>query len=389
MPSPARRSARWPTLVATLFSIWWPLHSGAADPAAPPQGHNPRWSPDGKQVAALCSGMGSQGLVVWEPTTGQSRFIALPSAPTLAPLWLGGDRIAVPSREAGGEPDGRVAAVYVADLSNGEVRRAAGAGEHGIAQMAASPDGTQIVVSGSKFVYDAGKVRMPDGRTAAEWGAKSVGGDQGMWMVDVASARSVPLAQQDGACDVAASFSPDGDTLLFTRMTGVSPSGDPAPKRNLAALDPKTGQTTMLTADDLSHTASWSPDGSRIAYFRVGDDPELWVMDRNGGNAHAVKTGPIARPDPCAPAWWRPDGRYLVYHSQGQLFAVPAEGVGLHRISGDLRVEDRYGFAISPDGKRVVYGERAAETGPMGGAPVLRVGELQWPDGAWQGNRGG
>lgn len=350
------------------------LCAAADEGAKLPLGQDPRWSPDSRLVAASHRGFETLGLVVWEPATERVRSFALPSIPVRPPVWLSSDRVATMSHAADGQEPQRTHAVYVADLTDGSVRRTAGAGEHGISQMAASPDGTRMVLSGSKFVHDAEKVIMPDGRTAAQWGAKTVGGDSGLWLLDVEAAVSTPLAQEDGASDISPTFSPDGTRVLFTRMTEVVLAEQPPPKRNVAAIDLQTGEVTLLTTDDVSHMGSWSPDGGRIAYFRVGQEPELWVMDADGGNARALKQGPIACPYPGAPAWWRPDGKYLAYESDGQLFAVPTEGVGLQRISGDLKLEHRHGFAISPDGKSVAYGVAKDHES------VIEIAELQWPD---------
>lgn len=343
-------------------------------PPGLPLGQDPRWSPDGRLVAAAHRGFETLGLVVWEADARDLSTYSLPSIPVRPPVWLAADRVATVSHAADSEAPQRTHAVYVADLTSGTVRRTAGAGEHGIREMAASPDGTRAVLAGSKLVHEADKVIMPDGRTAAQWGAKAVGGDSGLWLLDVEAAVSTPLAQEEGASDINPTFSPDGTRVLFTRMTEVVFAEQPPPKRNLASIDLQAGEVTLLTTDDVSHMGSWSPDGTRIAYFRVGQDPELWVIDADGGNARAVKQGPIACPHPCSAAWWRPDGKYVAYESDGQLFAVPTEGVGLHRISGDLKLEERYGFAISPDGKRVAYGVAKDHES------VIQIAELQWPD---------
>ena len=53
---------------------------------------------------------------------------------------------------------------------------------------------------------------------------------------------------------------------------------------------------------------AWSPDGSQIAFIRTyfidrdepvpepPDEPDIWVMDADGGNAHPLKAGPYGSP---------------------------------------------------------------------------------------------
>lgn len=285
-----------------------------------------------------------------------------------------GGRLAIVSSERAGNGPAKPPAVYVIDPAAGSSERIAGAGEHGIGDAAASPDGKRMVLSGSKFLIPPEQVIMPDGRTAAQRGIKSVGGDSGLWLLDLATAQSAPFAQQDGTSDLWPQFSPDGRSVLFTRMTETSPMGEPPAKRNLAVADLQTQQVTLLTSDGVSHSGAWSPDGKRIGFIRDAEDLELWLMNADGKDARAIKSGPIAEPNPVSGLRWRPDGMYVAYESSGQLSAVPTEGVGLIGLADGVTITQRLGFDISPDGKQLAYG--ALE----GGKAVIRVVALQWPD---------
>jgi len=144
---------------------------------------------------------------------------------------------------------------------------------------------------------------------------------------------------------------------------------------NLCTVDVESGQVATLTTDNASHRGSFSPDGKRIAFHRTTEDEELWLMDADGGNARVLKAGPFVRPEYDLAPTWRPDGRYVMFLSEPQLFAVPSEGAGLHRVSGEVEIHKRGGFDLSPDGKRLVYG------GEQEHLPALCVMLLQWPDG--------
>jgi TolB protein len=64
----------------------------------------------------------------------------------------------------------------------------------------------------------------------------------------------------------------------------------------IAVLDPFTRESKALTPL-VEHTwdfrAAWSRDGGRVVFCRarIGEAPELWVMDADGGNARVLTTG--------------------------------------------------------------------------------------------------
>jgi TolB protein len=101
--------------------------------------------------------------------------------------------------------------------------------------------------------------------------------------------------------------------------------------------------------------ASWSPDGTRIAYdsWDIGHrDFDIWVMNADGSGKRQLTTSPLRDTLPA----WSPDGRWIAFsrkraHSQAEdLWLIHPDGTGEHR---DVR--NASGGGWSPDGRRLVY----------------------------------
>lgn len=63
-------------------------------------------------------------------------------------------------------------------------------------------------------------------------------------------------------------------------------------------------------------SGAYSPDGRRIAFGTL--DGDIYVMPASGGPARRIVGGPYVSSDPT----WSPDGRYVAYQSDGDIFRV-------------------------------------------------------------------
>jgi len=109
-----------------------------------------------------------------------------------------------------------------------------------------------------------------------------------------------------------------------------------------------------------------SPDGSRAAFEKLdadGRNENVWTLDLSRGIASRVTSGKSADFSPL----WMPDGRSIVFSSlrngvNGDVYSTPASGGGEDRKIVAGGGTGAQAEAVSPDGKTLVYGVRAAET---------------------------
>jgi eukaryotic-like serine/threonine-protein kinase len=200
-------------------------------------------------------------------------------------------------------------------------------------------------------------------------------------------------------------WSPKGDALLYA-TEGV---GDPVVRRSNSEVwrvEVATGTRRRVGVEGDAVQPSWSPDGSRIAYWGLPGGMAqrvIWTAAADGSKPVQVTDDQFINWNPV----WSPDGRYLYYASDRSgsmnLWRVPVD-----QRTGELRGEPQPVtvssspsalLSLSRDGRRIVYAaddrrsnlERVgfdAAAARAAGAPVaitqgarlVRSGELS-PDG--------
>ena len=139
----------------------------------------------------------------------------------------------------------------------------------------------------------------------------------GIGIIDVSSGKLTSLFS-NGLADGQDHFprwSPDGSRLLFWRER-IDANGAHTAIFSIAA---KPGQPTQLTDWDLdAGDPDWSPDGSTIVYstrplltFDSGPS-QLFLMEPDGSNARQLTQDPAVGPRATQPRW-SPDGRSVLY----------------------------------------------------------------------------
>lgn len=142
-------------------------------------------------------------------------------------------------------------------------------------------------------------------------------------------------------------WSRDGAWIAFTKTV--------AGNSDIFIVRPDGTGARRLTFDpseDIGPT--WSPDGSRIAFRRVGVGQGLWVVDVGTGTVErladkALQAGPS----------WSPTGEAIVFTAAGalepwnrELWSIRGDGTGLRQLTTDATGLGYRSVTWSPDGSR-------------------------------------
>jgi len=148
------------------------------------------------------------------------------------------------------------------------------------------------------------------------------------------------------AADGGISWSPDGSRVAFYRQTGVLTADvfvSNADGSHLVNLTKGSAQ--------FSWAPDWSPDGSLIVYVASDPDVERLVTVRPDGSDRKPIPGTAVDPtEQLGSPQWYPDGSLLGYTLTDGIHVIRPDGSG-----GRLLLGDAYGFDWSPDGRRIAF----------------------------------
>lgn len=152
--------------------------------------------------------------------------------------------------------------------------------------------------------------------------------------------RVVEASKQIQAADV----SPDGNRVAFSARGEIfTVPAKHGPIRNL---------TRSPTAREID--ATWSPDGSQIAYLSdETGEYEIWVRNQSGqGEPRQVtKDGDVWR----FPPVWSPDGEFLLFGDKKQKLNLVEVDSGKVRIADTSQHNDIEDYNWSPDSRFIAY----------------------------------
>ena len=115
----------------------------------------------------------------------------------------------------------------------------------------------------------------------------------------------------------AAAWSPDGQKIVYA-------DGHDLFLANSDGAEPHK----LVSAPDQAFDPAWSPDGTMIRFSVRGSSSlqsSLWQVSIDGTSLHPLSPAWHAPPDECC-GRWTPDGKYFVFQSKGNVWAVTEKG---------------------------------------------------------------
>lgn len=207
---------------------------------------------------------------------------------------------------------------------------------------------------------------------------------------------AVALSTFNGSPDLSPSLSPDRSRVVFS-TTGADLGGN-----DLSIVDTDGSGGNWVTTDGQGSfvgSQAWSPDGSRIVFWKTTDG-EIYVVNADGSGELRLTFGGAWNTSPA----WSPDGTSIAFcrtvgdpdENSTDIYRMSAvDGSGLTRVA-----ETGCDPAWSPDGSKIAFtdfdlfapasalavihadGSGLTRLHPVNTTPLQRTGSPSWsPDG--------
>lgn len=290
---------------------------------------DPQISPDGKSVVVVVSrpdyinNRYNAELVLVDVATGNKTVLTQDRFTVSSPRWSpNGEKLAFISKAGTGKD--ALNQIFLLPLAGGEAKQITKAPK-GVQHFAWSPNSVDIAYAAlnepkNKSEIEKGFTGFEVSNNDMFVGSQPVSSH--IWLVNTKSLDykrltdgewSLPIIIPPSPPSSPLSWSPDGKNLLFVKV--ATPYSGDARNRTIQILNVEDGNFRPLTArTQLEAFPSFSPDGSRIAYWykkdgRIENIHQLWIADAAGGEGNAI-SDKLNR-DLYLSAWL-PDGKGLL-----------------------------------------------------------------------------
>ena len=218
-----------------------------------------------------------------------------------------------------------------------------------------NPDGSGERVLTNHPLRDGDPSISPDGRTIAFESFRS--GFSELWTMNADGTNLRQLTFNGAPEDRGSSWSPDGSQIVYHTTEFQAPSGPGHSSFEIMIINADgTGKTRLTNNNFQDSLPSWSPDGTKIAFFSNRDgDGEIYVMNVDGSNVTRLTNSPGEDAHP----QWSPDGSQITFHSRrnGSLdvFVMNADGSGVRQVTTNTPTTSEFFPVWSPDGTMITY----------------------------------
>jgi Tol biopolymer transport system component len=186
-----------------------------------------------------------------------------------------------------------------------------------------SPDGQQVVVHYPNFSYPSGGVDLYILPRDGSGQRLLVGGQQPHWSPDGSAIAFVAGPSQ---CDMAYVSGPARYASSSLHLIGPDGSGE--------------RQLTHPSPDESDEDPVWSPDGSTVAFVRLGVDSDRrvtsvsgYLVDADGTDERQLAVLRLAAPVAVYRPSWSADGLHLAFAGPAGTYVVGADGSAFHTVS--------------------------------------------------------
>ncbi len=218
-----------------------------------------------------------------------------------------------------------------------------------------NPDGSGERVLTNHPARDGDPSISPDGRTIAFESFRS--GFSELWTMNSDGTNLRQLTFNGAPEDRGSSWSPDGSQIVYHTTEFRAPSGPGHSSFEIMIINADgTGQTRLTNNNFQDSLPSWSPDGTKIAFFSNRDgDGEIYVMNVDGSNVTRLTNSPGEDAHPM----WSPDGSQITFHTRrfGSLdvMVMNADGSNQRLVTAGTPTTSEYFPVWSPDGTMITY----------------------------------